>query len=126
MFTSTCNTNFTPTASFMSVMNNPGTFTTDFVGSGGDTIQVFSWTNSAVQADYAMDITATTSGRVDITIRDADQTLMASFFLDATSPDDTINGLTFVGTPGTWTIELDVQNFVGDGSLNVNSAGTGD
>lgn len=123
MFASGCPS--VPSASFQSVENEPGTFTTDFIGNGGDVSQAFSWSNSGVRAEYSMDITTGWAGRVDVTITDADQTEVASFFLNSTSPDDSLNSTSMEGTPGTWTINVTIQDFAGDGSLHVGSAGAG-
>lgn len=106
---------------FKSVNNNPGTFDTDFTGRGESVTQTFTWTNTAAVAEYSMDITAASGGRVDVVVRDADGAQVASFGLSTSSPDDTLDGLSSDGTPGNWTIQVSLGDFVGDGSLNLNS-----
>lgn len=106
---------------FRSVNNNPGTFDTDFTGEGGNVIQTFTWTNTATRAEYSMDITAASGGRVDVVVNDADGAQVASFGLSESSPDDTLDGISNLGIPGDWKIEVSLRDFVGDGSLNLNS-----
>ena len=68
-----------------------------------------------------MDITAASGGRVDVVVRDAAGAQVASFGLGPSSPDDTLDGLSSEGTPGNWTLQISLSDFVGDGSLNLNS-----
>ena len=110
-----------PSVSFSSVNNNPGTFDTDFTGEGGSVIETFPWMNTATRAEYSMDITATSAARVGVVVHDADGVQVASFGLSTSSPDDTLDCVSRAGKPGNWTIEVSLQDFVGDGSLNLNS-----
>ncbi len=109
-------------ARFTSTMNEPSTFDTDFVGEGGTVSEVFSWENPQPRAEYSMDITAGMEGRVDVILWDAEENEVASFALDDSSTDDTLDGISESGVPGTWTIEVTVSGFAGDGSLHVGSA----
>lgn len=113
-------------ARFTSVENEPGTFDTDFVGEGGTVSESFAWENPGSLADYSMDITAAAQGRAEVVLTDAEGNEVASFTLDDSSSDDSTDGVSQSGVPGTWTIAVTVSDFMGDGSLHVGAAGAGD
>ena len=91
----------------------------DVTGDGGSTSNSTTWANNLTTASYDMDITASAGGSMNLTIVDADGTIVANETLVVGVGDDTKGGVTTVGTAGDWTITVTLTNFNGDGSFSV-------
>lgn len=90
-----------------------------FTGNGGTAIRVFSWNNNLTTADYNADITATSEGSFQITVRDADATVVLDRTIQGGAEPDSIDGVTSAGVSGIWTVTIEVTNFSGDGSFSL-------
>ena len=97
----------------------------DVTGAGGTASTSFTWDNSDIKAEYAMDITAASGGSMTLTIQDAAGTTVLNQTLTSGVGDDSASGCTATGVIGTWTITISLNNFGGDGSYSVDPGGTG-
>ena len=91
----------------------------DFTGSGGSGSRTVAWNNGLATADYNADITATATGEFQMVVRDADGNIVLDRTLSGNSEPDSIDGVTGSGTPGEWTVTINLTNFNGDGSYSL-------
>nr|WP_299342441.1 hypothetical protein [Allomuricauda sp.] len=96
-----------------------GDIDASFTGNGGSAIRVFSWNNNLTTADYNADITATSEGSFQITVRDADAAVVLDRTIQGGAEPDSIDGVTSAGVSGIWTVTIEVSNFSGDGSFSL-------
>ena len=111
-----------PEATVQISTNELGNFDADFTGDAGSASESFTWENAGgnqVLAEYSMDITATSGGQVDVVVLDAEGAEVGAFSLEAGKGDDSLDGMTSSGASGEWTINIDLVDFAGDGSLNL-------
>lgn len=95
----------------------------DVTGNGGSASRTFTWENSRPTAEYNMDMTVSNSGSFQIIIKDAAGTVVLNHTLIKGQTPDSKSGVTASGVAGTWTIEVHVKNFNGNGSYDL-SQGT--
>ena len=97
----------------------PATNDGDVTGGGGDATSTFDWNNTLATAELNMDITAASGGSFQITVKDADGTIVINETLTVGVGDDSRTVCSASGTPGTWTITVTVTDFSGDGSYSL-------
>lgn len=95
----------------------------DVTGDGGSTRKTFTWPNERPTAEYNMDMTASNGGRFQMIIKDAAGVVVLDYTLIKGQTPDSKSGVSASGTSGTWTIEIILTNFNGDGSFSL-SQGT--
>lgn len=92
----------------------------DVTGDGGSTSRNYTWNNPLSRADWNMDITATNGGSFQLIIEDADGVVVLDRTLVAGQGEDSGSGVTQAGgTPGDWTVTINLTNFNGDGSFSL-------
>ncbi|NER13505.1 hypothetical protein GWK08_08660 [Leptobacterium flavescens] len=91
----------------------------DFTGTGGSVTRTFLWRNNLTTADYNADITATTEGTFNMTVRDADENIVLNRSLDGATEPDSFSGVTESGTSGVWSVTITLGSFTGDGSFSL-------
>lgn len=95
----------------------------DIVGNGGSSSKTFTWPNTKATADYNMDMTVSVGGKFQMIIKDAAGVVVLDYTLIKGQTPDSKSGVTATGTPGTWTIIINVTSFNGSGSYDL-SRGT--
>ncbi len=96
-----------------------GDIDASFTGNGGTTTRMFSWNNNLTTADYNADVTLATEGSFRIIVEDSEGMVVLDQTIQGGSEPDTIGGVTEAGTPGIWTVTIEVRNFNGDGSFSL-------
>ncbi|NJB87140.1 hypothetical protein GGR26_002917 [Lewinella marina] len=91
----------------------------DFVGSGGSATRIFTWRNNLSTADYNADITASKGGTFTMVVKDSDGQTVLDRGLSAGTEPDSFSGVTRAGTPGLWTVTLELTAFNGSGSFSL-------
>jgi hypothetical protein len=91
----------------------------DFSGNGGAASETFNWQNDLSTADYNADITSSATGVFQMIVKDADGTTVLDRSLNGALEPDSFSGVTSAGTPGTWTVTINLSNFNGDGSFTL-------
>ncbi|MFT4737181.1 MAG: hypothetical protein ACI8QD_002755 [Cyclobacteriaceae bacterium] len=91
----------------------------DFTGDGGTAIETFNWQNSLSTADYNADITASATGLFQMIVTDAEGNIVLDRTLNGSEEPDTFSGVTSEGVSGTWTVEISLTDFNGDGSFTL-------
>ena len=91
----------------------------DVTGNGGSTSKSYNWHNSLSTADYNMDITAVKGGSFQLLIKDANGKIVLDKTVIAGQGEDTRSGVTLSGTPGSWTVTVNLKDFNGDGSFSL-------
>ena len=70
-------------------------------------------------ADYNMDMTVSVGGKFQMIIKDGAGIVVLDYTLIKGQTPDSKSGVTATGTPGTWTIIINVTNFNGNGSYDL-------
>lgn len=91
----------------------------DFTGDGGSATRTFFWQNNLRTADYNADITSTTDGTFRMVVKDADGKTVLDRSLKGGQEPDSFDGVTSSGTKGTWSVEITLTSFNGDGSFSL-------
>ena len=91
----------------------------DFTGNGGSGERTFLWQNSLNTADYNADITSTSGGLFQMTVKDADGNVVLNKSLNGGTEPDSFSGVTSVGTSGIWSVTITLSSFNGDGSFSL-------
>ncbi|WGK66301.1 hypothetical protein [Croceiramulus getboli] len=91
----------------------------DFTGNGGSETRTFLWNNALTTADYNADITATSEGSFNMTVRDAGGEIVLDRSLSGDSEPDSFSGVTSAGVFGIWSVTITLVSFNGDGSFSL-------
>jgi hypothetical protein len=105
------------TATITITDNRSAIFAATLNGNGGTETKSEMWHNETDRATYTVDISSMTGGSVKVVLLDANDNTMLSRLLDASSPEDTISGLTPAGTKGLWTVAITLTNFSGSATV---------
>ncbi len=92
-----------------------GSLTGNFTGNGGSSEKIFSWENSFDTANFNAEITTPGDGIFTMVVKDADGNIVLDKTLSANNESDSFSGETANGTPGIWTVTLNLSSFEGDG-----------
>jgi hypothetical protein len=98
---------------------NYGYFTGNFTGNGGSLERIFSWENSCDTANYNAEITSPGNGLFTMLVKDADGNIVLNKSLRVDNESDSFSGLTASGTPGIWSVTLNLSSFDGDGYFSL-------
>lgn len=96
-----------------------GDIDASYTGNGGTLNRSFIWNNNLSTADYNADITATSPGNFQITVRDSEGTIVLDRTIQGGTEPDSIDGVTSSGASGIWTVTIQLTNFNGDGSFSL-------
>jgi len=96
-----------------------GDIDASFTGNGGSASRSFIWNNNLNTADYNADITATSEGSFRIIVEDAEGNSVLDRNINGATEPDSIDGVTSAGSPGLWTVIIEVTDFNGDGSFSL-------
>ncbi|UKM65392.1 hypothetical protein GSB9_01958 [Flavobacteriaceae bacterium GSB9] len=119
-FTS-CSDNNEPTVNITVNQGQVNDVSGDFTGNGGSGTRTISWSNNNITADYNADITSTATGTFQMVVADANGTVVLDRNLNGSTEPDSFSGVTDVGEPGNWTVNITLTTFNGDGSYSLGS-----
>lgn len=91
----------------------------DVTGNGGNVTKAYTWKNSSTTAGYDMDFTSVKGGTYNLTVADADGSIVINQTLVSGQGDDTRGGVSAIGAPGDWSVTVTLTNFSGDGSFSL-------
>ncbi|MBL4655083.1 hypothetical protein JYT53_01045 [Cytophagaceae bacterium AH-315-L13] len=104
---------------FPTINVNTTTGDGDVTGAGGDATSTFTWNNTSTKAEFAMDLTSSNGGTLNLTLKDASGTEVLNKTLTAGVGDDSDSGQSSAGTVGDWTVTITLTDFNGDGSYSL-------
>ena len=96
-----------------------GAFTGNFLGNGGSSEKIFSWENSFDTANFNAEIITPGNGIFTMVVKDADGNIVLEKTLSANNESDSFSGETANGTPGIWTVTLNLSSFDGNGYFSL-------
>ena len=91
-----------------------------FSGVGGTKTETSSWTNDKTEADVMIEFISNSTGKVSMSIKDADGTEVYTGSITGSNTKEKISSAnTNTGVAGTWTISVTATDFVGSGDFTV-------
>lgn len=96
-----------------------GYFTGNFSGNGGSAEKIFSWENSLNTAYNNAIITSSGNGLFTMVVKDAAGKIVLNKSLRGDNESDSFSGVTTSGTPGIWSVTINLSSFDGDGSFSL-------
>ena len=91
----------------------------DVGGNGGTTTKSYNWQNNSSTAEVNMDLTSSKGGSMQMIVKDAANNTVLDRTLTMGTTPDSFSGVTATGTPGAWTVTINLSSFNGDGSFSI-------